>query len=439
MSNTITVQQDKLVLNTFAAHLQNNLIAGDLVTWRKNQGEFNDRNALTIVEQVPPRYVVTRTSSGVNDLTATGTQDTVFGSEQFSISEVFGSSMGWGDFQKIRDIDSARENEAVKAAALQMAEQIDAYILRTLVLATNNWTGTPGAAVATFDDVATAHTRLKEEGVDDADLRAVLLYQDRQALADWIVDNNDSALSSADGIYRQGFSGTVAGIPTLFTQQIPTLQVGTRAATGASLINGAAQNVNYRAVARSPAPGQYMTQTINIDGLTAGQTIRDGEVFTIANVFAYDNRLQAPLTYLSQFRVIGDYTAAVGGVVNNMRIFPAIIVPGSGTGKDVGVNTAHATVNAAPADNAAITWLGAAGALIRPRVLAKKDAIVCHTMDLVTPATGTASRMSLKKLPISVRMWKDSNFNTGQHNVRFDTVINANINRRVHACRMNGA
>src|SRR5688500_1280414 len=104
---TITVNQQSLVLNAFAAYFQNNLLAKDLVTWKQYDSEMNDRNGLKVVEQVGPRYNVTRTTSGVADLTA-GVQDTVFGSEIFTVQDVFGSSMGWGDFVKIRDINDAR-------------------------------------------------------------------------------------------------------------------------------------------------------------------------------------------------------------------------------------------------------------------------------------------------------------------------------------------
>jgi hypothetical protein len=430
---SVTVDQAKLVLNTFAATFQNNLMAAETVTWKKFDGEMNDRNALTVVEQVTPRYVVTQNENNVADL-STGTQGTVFGSEQYKIDRVFGASMGWGDFVKIRDIGDARESEAIKAAATQLAEQIDAYIIRTIALASNNWVGNAGNVVATFDDVASGYTRLKEEGVDDADLRAVLTYQDRQALADWIVDDNSSALSGADGVYRQGFTGTVAGIPTMFTQQLPTLTVGSR--TGTISVNGANQNVNYAAVAISGAPGQYMTQILNIN-LTTGQTLVDGEVFTIAGVNAYDNRLQASLGRLQQFRVIGNYTGAGGTAA--VRVFPAIIVPNTGTGVNIGINTAHATVTAAPANGAAITVIGAANGQFRTRFIGQKQAVVCHTADLILPATGVGMRKALTKVPLSVRMWKNSNFATGQHDVRFDVALTANVRDRRRVVRINGA
>jgi hypothetical protein len=72
---TVTVDQAKLVLNSFAAIFQNNLVSKDLVTWKKFDGEMNDRNGLTVVEQVVPDYTTTFTTNAVNDLTG-GVQDT---------------------------------------------------------------------------------------------------------------------------------------------------------------------------------------------------------------------------------------------------------------------------------------------------------------------------------------------------------------------------
>lgn len=429
----VTVDQAKLVLNSFAAIFQNNLISKDLVTWRKFDNEMNDRNALTVVEQVGPRYTVTRNTNGVADLSA-GVQDTVFGSEQFKLQDVFGSSMGWGDFVKIRDIGAARESEALKNAAINLAEKIDAYILGFATLASNNWTGTPGAPVQDYDDVASGFTRLKEEGVEDVDIRAVLTYGDKQALGSAIVNDNASLPDIGSGIYRQGFSGSVAGIPTLFTQQLPTMTFGTRT-NGA--VDGADQNVNYRQVAVSPAPGQYLTQEFKISGVGANATIKDGEVFTIEGVEAYDNRLGASLDRLQQFRVIGDATADSAGDVT-VRIFPAIVVPGSGTGGDISVNTANATVTAPPADGAVVTFMGAAGTTAKPRLLINKQSIIVNTADLIMPATGTASRKSLTKVPLSVRMWQDSVFATGEHRIRFDVALTANTTDRRRIVRING-
>ena len=434
----VVVDNAKLVLNAFAAIFQNNLASAQAVTWKQYDGEMEDRNRLTVVEQVGPRFAITQTTNGVQDLSS-GVQDVVFGSEQFQLNQVFGTSMGWGDFTKIRDLNEARESTAIKNAALNLAEKIDAYVLRTAALASNNWLGTPGTAISTYDNVASGYTRLKEEGVDDADLRGIFTYGDMQALGSVITSNNASLADAGVGVYREGFDGKVAGIPTLFTQQLPTLTVGTRTASGANVkMNAASQNTNYSAVSISAAPGQYMTQTINITVSAAGtETVKDGEVFTIAGVNAWDNRLGASQGRLQQFRVVGDYTA-VAGAITAMRIFPAIIVPGSGSGGDINVNTANATVDSVPGAAALITFLGAASAQVKPRFIIQKEAIVVNTADLIMPATGMALRKSLTKIPLSVRMWRDSTFSTGDHRVRFDVALTANVRDRRRLVRING-
>lgn len=428
---TVTVDQQRLVLNSFAAIFQNNLVSKDLVTWKKFDNEMNDRNGLAVVEQVTPDYTTTFTTNGVQDLSS-GVQNTTFGSEQYKLTQTITSSMGWGDFVKIRDIGDARESQALRKAALRLATDIDAYILGFAAKASNNWIGDGSSNVGDWDDIASGYTRLKEEGVDDDGmLRAVLSYGDKQALGADIVsnDNNGSMTRMDDGVYRNGFNGSVAGIPTMFTQQLPSLTVGTRVATNTSLTNGVTA-VNYEDVAISAAPGQFKTQTMNIDGQSGSVTLVDGEVFTIAGVYAYDNRAKKRLNYLQQFRVIGNYTAS-SGAFTNVRVFPAIIASGP-----------YKTVDyTGSLDNLAITHIGAAGATLQPRFIANKDAILVHCADLIMPATGTAMRKALTQIPLSVRMWQNSTFATGAHEIRFDVAIEANVaaDARTRIVRINGS
>lgn len=425
---TVTVDQAKLVLNTFAAIFQNNLVSADLAQWKKFDAEMNDRNGLTVVEQVTPDYTTTFTANAVQDLTS-GVQDTTFGSEQFKLDQVITTSMGWGDFIKIRDINDARESEAVKAAALRLAHDIDAYVIRHCALASNNLLGDGVSPVATWDDVASGYTRLKEEGCEDSsNLRAVLTYGDWQALgSDVVQTSGDNIGNIGDGVYREGWQGKIAGIPTTFTQQLPSFTVGTRLQASALTAGTAQSATTYESVAISGAPGQFMTQLLSIDIGSGTETVLDGEVFTIAGVFAYDNRAKKALNHLQQFRVVGNATA-VGGVAS-VRVYPALITSGP-----------FQTIAQAPANTAVVNFVGAPSATLQPRFIANKDAVVVNTADLIMPATGTASRVSLTKVPLSVRMWQDSSFATGEHRVRFDVAIKANTcaHGRRRTVRING-
>jgi hypothetical protein len=149
-------------------------------------------------------------------------------------------------------------------------------------------------------------------------------------------------------------------------------------------------------------------------------------------VFAWDNRKQQVLPHLQQFRVIGDTTADGAGAVAALRIFPAIIIG------DTNQNSAHRTVNIAPADNAVITFRGTASTAYTPRMIIQKPAIIMSTMDLPSSFTDTNDRVSLTKVPMSVRMWKHTDFNTGDQSVRFDCVVTGNVRDRRRVIRFNG-
>lgn len=424
---TVTVDQAKLVLNTFAAIFQNNLVSADLMTWKKFDGEMNDRNGLEVVEQVVPDYTTTFTTNAVANLGG-GVQDTTFGSERFKLTQVVGASMGYADFVKIRDLGSARESEALKAAALRLSHDIDAYLLGFAAKASNNWLGDGSSAVGTWDDIAGTYTRIKEEGVeDDSNLRAILTYADKQALGKELVEDNTTGNLSGDGVYREGWQGKIAGIPTTFTQQLPSMTVGTRLQTSALTAGTADSAGAYETYATSPAAGQFKSQILNMDIGSGSETLVDGEVFTITGVYAWDSRAKKALNHLQQFRVIGNYTASTGAVAP--RVYPAIITSGP-----------YQTVAQAAGNTAAVNFIGAPSAVLQPRFIANKDAIVVNCADLIMPATGTARRQTLSKLPLSVRMWQDSTFATGEHRVRFDVAIEANVRAdgRRRVVRVNG-
>lgn len=95
----VTTEQQKLVLNSFAMVLQNNLVSRDAVSWNEYDGEMDDRNGMQVLEQITPRYNVTRTENGVKDLSA-GTDGTVFGSELFEITGTFNANSGMGRFRQ---------------------------------------------------------------------------------------------------------------------------------------------------------------------------------------------------------------------------------------------------------------------------------------------------------------------------------------------------
>lgn len=437
MANQVT--QLALVTAAIAARMENTLVASKLVTWNKSDKKINPLNKFQYIENVPPRYNRRKWSGTVADLSA-GKQDTVFGSEIFKLEQGDTLDFYYGDFENIRDFDAAKKNERIRSIGQDEGTLVDADILSTCALAGCHWTGTPGSAVNDVEAIVEGYVRLKEEGVSEGDIFAVLPYSDMPALSKYLMELPAPDALATSVITRLGGMKELAGLPVMFTQQLPVLTTGTRT-NGA--VNGAAQNVNYRtAAASSTTNGLFLTQTIAVDGLGASATVKDGEMFTIDGVYAYDNRKQASKGRLQQFRVIGDYTASAGGAIAAMRIFPAIIVPtpGGSVIGDTGVNTAHATVTAAPADNATVTWLGAASTQFLQRALIKRSAVRVETANLEDLPSGENASVTMKSIPLTLRSFKYANGDTGATSMRFDIPWQTNINPfgRFEICRING-
>lgn len=437
--STITSAQSHFILNAFAAGFENNLVSADICEWKTYDSEFNDRNRLDVAEQVEPDYIVRRNTGAVADLSG-GVQASAFGSERFTVTNTYTVDMGWADFVKIRDVGSARESRAFMSAMKSMAEQIDFDMIRVASTASCDWTGTPGNGIATYNDFAAGVTRFMENGVPLNDMYGVLAPVDRQVLGNYL-----TTLNATDGLatraFRAGFAGEIDGVPTMFTQQIPNLTAGTRTASGAAQVSaGSAAGVNYRDVCVASAPGRYLTQEITLNNMTNGHTVEAGGVFTIAGVFAYDNRKQGAVSppRLQQFNVVTGGTVSGGAVT--LRIFPAIVVPTASPATELErQNTAHATVTAAPASGAAVVFSGAASASLLPRFIIQKGAVVACTQPLSIPKSDTVNRRTLSKVPLSVRMWEWADGATGNQFVRFDTVVNFNIRDRRRIVRINGA
>jgi len=434
MPNQVT--QLALVTNAIAARLENTLIASKLVTWNKNNKSINPLNGFKYIENVPPRYVRRRWTGDIADLTA-GKQDTVFGSEVFTLNQGDTMDHYWSDFANIKDFDAAKKSERIRSIGEDLGHRVDSDILSTAALCGHQWIGTPGTAIDSVEPIIAGYARLKEQGAGDGEIFAVLPYSDMPSLAKYLMEL-PAPDALATGIVTSLSFKQIAGLPVMFTQQLPVLTTGTRTVAGA--VNGANQNVNYRAVCQSSTTnGLFLTSQLIVNGFGATATFKDGEVFSIAGVYEYDNRKQASTGRLQQFRVVGDATAVAG--VATLTVSPAIIVPNTATSiGDNGVNTAHATVDSIPANAAVITFNGAASTQFLQRALISRQAIRIESADLEMLPSGDNASVSLKSVPLTMRSFKYANGDTGATSFRADIPWQANVNPygRYQVVRING-
>lgn len=425
--------------NTMLLLLKNQLVWGRLVDGQFKD-QVTDQNGLTINVKRPPRFVAT---SGA----ALQAQDLVTGTAPVTVDQYKNVHISVGDLEYATSYNALMQNETMKSAASTLAHDVDKFVA-SKTLAFNSWvagtasTTASGNAVDPTKNIASssqamgAHTRLMAAGAPNADIMGVMSFHDAEQVRGSLLSSftpgiNETALEKVK-------VPLISEVDWYASQQLPTLTCGTRTATGAAQVDtggahAGTQTVNYRSV-KGSAGTAGMTQIIDLKGLSNNNTIELGAVFTIAGCYAWDWRNQTALPDLQQFTVVGDSTGAalgttVGGAATTatVTISPPIIVQGTTDGTNTYANSAFGTVDAAPANGAAVSWVGAASATCKVKSAFNKRAISLVSARLQMPFTGVASFASDPDTGIAIRYWRGSDISTGAHVHRWDMIYGAAV------------
>lgn len=290
--------------------------------------------------------------------------------------------------------------QILQPMARRAAEKVEASIA-ALYPAFYWFDGTPGTIPATYSAVADAGAIFTDGGntisgrlgfhspACSAKLAALIQ-------GTYVDGNNKKALEMAK-------VGRYAGFDNYETVFAPTHTVGPLG--GTPLINGGTQAVTYAAAKDT------WSQSLITDGWTAAAAARlnAGDVFTIANVFAVNPNTKQSTGRLQTFTVLANASSDGAGNLT-ATISPPIITSG-----------AFQTVNAVPADNAAITIkTGTAATAYRQSLLIDPQAIalVSRPLDIPSGEGLKTSTVSGEFVTMSVSSWVDGN--TLAENMRFD-------------------
>jgi hypothetical protein len=258
-------------------------------------------------------------------------------------------------------------DRVIRPAMVQLANQIDVD-LHALYKNVPNWVGTPGELINSFADFSKGPERLDEGAVPQDGRTSVLCPADHWALVGSQTNlYNDTINKPA---YRQGTTGMVANTDMYMTQNVATHLTGSR--SGSILIDLAitSSTITYADVKDTNL------QTIHIDALGgATQTIKAGDVFTIAGVYDVNPVTKAPLSFLKMFTVVSD---AVGvGSECDLIITPAMIWDGAFKNVDVqGVTDLN---------NQAVTFVGTASTSYRQNMIFTEKAFALISVPLISP------------------------------------------------------
>jgi len=221
-------------------------------------------------------------------------------------------------------------------------------------------------------------------------------------------------VSTVSRQFKNGMMGDgVLGYDEInMSQSILQHTAGTRSLTDTILVNGAVST-----------QGQA---TISIDGGTASATVTAGDVFTVAGVYAVNPQTRQSTGSLQQFVVTAASTAS-SGAWTNIAILPAMYTSGN----------ALATIDAFPADNAVVTFIGTASTQYPQNLVYHKDAITFATADLLLPqGVDMASRQVHNG--ISLRIVRQYDINNDRMPCRIDVLYGFAVIRPAMACRLWG-
>lgn len=413
MSNSLLTPS--IIAKEALMQLENTMVAANLVH-RALEGEYStpvngNRVGATVSIRKPVRYTV-------RDGAVAVAQDTTEGMTSITVDKQKGIDLQFSSTDLTLTIESFGERY-LKPAMSQLANQVDTDLL-SLYKDVPNWVGTPGQNIDSWADFSKAPERMDEMAMPISDRKAILSPADY-----WGTTGSLTALfagggKTAETALRKAQLGEMADVDTYKAQNIRTHTSGTRDET-TPLIRGAGQGRTY-------GPGTVNAtdfvdgtsgalvkdavgtrQTLSTDGWDASVTLTQGDIFTIAGVFAVNPVSKATLPFLRQFVVTANVTANANAANETLiTVSPAMIVSG-----------AYQTVSALPADDAVIVPLGAASGGFRQNLFFVKQAfgLVMVPMELPEGAV-RAARESYEGLSVRVIPYYDGTNDIS--NWRFD-------------------
>ena len=300
----------------------------------------------------------------------------------------------------------------LKPRVSQLAASVDADVANAYQSIYSS-VGTPGTTPATSLVLLQAQQKLNEYAVP-MDQRYATVNPAANA---GLVEGMKGFFNPTSTISRQFKTGMmgegVLGYDEVnMSQSIVQHTTGSRSTSDTILVNGAVTTQG--------------ASTISLDGGTASATIKVGDVFTIANVYAVNPQTRQTTGSLQQFVVTATATAS-SGAWTDVAISPPIFT----------ASQALATVDAFPADNAAVTFLGAASTSYPQNLIYNKNAITLGTADLLMPqGVDMASRQVHNG--ISMRIVRQYDINNDRMPCRIDVLYGYSVIRAPMAVRMWG-
>lgn len=300
----------------------------------------------------------------------------------------------------------------IAPATQRLVSKIESDVIQGVTRDVYNVTGTAGTALANSGDLAAftnARARINQ-GLAPMENRSLQLDSVQMGQ----VVNGSKSLFHPDNqvkkAFVEGYYGRAMGSNWYENERILTHTVGSDV------------TVNTSASAAVTDGGSSITMN-STDG-----NIKEGDVFTVAGVFACHPETKASLGYLQPFVATADST----GVVS---ISPPTYLTG---GKQNVCSAAGAALATTDFNSKTMTFVGTASASYRTALMYHKEAFTFVTADL--PIMDDAHKCQrLTQDGISLRVWQASDIVNDRLLMRIDCLFGYATIRPAWACRIIGS
>lgn len=404
MANSFS-KEERVAFEDILSGFNDALVLSSLVTKYNTNGQQMERSSDTIWR---PEPYIAQSFDG-SDATSNFKDST-----QLAVPATIGYQKHSTALLTAKELrDQLQENRLGQAAAQKLASDINVAVL---TVASNQGTivSKRTTAASGFTDVAEVDALMNEQGVMMSDRNYALSTRDYNGMAADLAARQ-TMIQIPTEAYRRAYVGEVAGFQTYKMDYANRL---TAAAGTTVTVNGANQYYTPKATSTaatgevSNVDNRYQSLTIAV----GGGTVKVGDAFTIAGVFAVHHITKQSTGVLKTFRITEIVSGSGGSGV--VKISPPIISNGGSTDAEA----QYKNVTATPANGAAITFLNTVTAAVN--CFWHRDAIELLPASLAIPTDAGADIMrATTDQGVELVMQKQFDINTQKTKYRWDTLF----------------
>lgn len=352
MANTINTIKDGpgIFAKGIAETLRDNLVLCNFVE-KADKSDFDGKNGFkaddTIYTSIPPRYVPQQDNL---DITSS-IQDTVEEKKPLTLNKTETVGMKLDSLELATDIDvaTALKRHGIPAAEA-IAQNMESRCFGIVKNAVYNSVGTSGSNAFGVSDILAARTKLNQNLCRPND-RGLFMTSASGALA---VDARKGLFNNQVSIGESYTNGMIAkktdGFDWYETELINT-HANSADVTGAETDGATAEGAS----------------SLTVTGLSVAPT--EGTVFTLEGVYKVNPITKTTTSELQQF-VVGS-----GATTTNIPVSPSLYAGSDGL----------QNISALPADDTAITFVGAASTAYEQNIAMHKTAFKMVTVPMYSP------------------------------------------------------